>query len=238
MFCKSISESKAKILAVVSIVLFMITAVCYFIPGVEIPHKISFPLAVLSVFSLWLIPVPMSLAMFFSAFGDYFGSCNNFMAQMESFAVAHLFIILYFVQRLFRIARSSDKTFSALMTGSRTAYVIFITLCVLFVAAMAVVKIVPQAPEGVVRAGVTFYIFIISIMLYTALLQRSVLYALGAVSFVFSDFVLAWNKFVEPLQYEDILIMVPYYLAQLLFFFRSIKCRSLQSIRTDCRKMR
>ena len=42
---------------------------------------------------------------------------------------------------------------------------------------------------------------------------------------MFSDLVLAWNKFVEPLDYERYLIMVPYYLGQLLLFLRSSRLR-------------
>jgi uncharacterized membrane protein YhhN len=71
-------------------------------------------------------------------------------------------------------------------------------------------------------------------MLYFALLQRSSLYALGAVLFVFSDFILAWNKFVDPIEHSRYLIMIPYYLGQLLLFVRSTPYR----IRTATRTMR
>jgi uncharacterized membrane protein YhhN len=58
-------------------------------------------------------------------------------------------------------------------------------------------------------------------MLYFALMQRSSLFAIGAVMFVFSDFILAWNKFVDPIQYSRLLIMIPYYTGQFLLFMRS-----------------
>ncbi len=49
--------------------------------------------------------------------------------------------------------------------------------------------------------------------------------ALGAVLFVFSDFILAWNKFVEPVPHRDYIVLVSYFLAQWLLFIRSTKFR-------------
>ena len=62
-------------------------------------------------------------------------------------------------------------------------------------------------------------------MLFMALLQRSRLYAAGACLFVFSDLMLAWNRFVEPLEYERYLIMVPYYLGQIFLFLRASRLK-------------
>ena len=62
-------------------------------------------------------------------------------------------------------------------------------------------------------------------MLLTALLQRSSLFALGAVLFVFSDFIIAWNMFVEPVPYRNYLVLVTYYLAQWLLYIRSTSFR-------------
>ena len=169
----------------------------YFLP-VGIPFKISFPLGVLAVFSLWLVPLPMSFAFFASAAGDFMGAAGNFMGQMECFAVAHLFLILYFMQKLFKAGRMSSKSFSALMTGKRVAYVIVVGCGMAVLLLSAMVRIVPEVPSGVERGGVAFYCLIILLMLFFALMQRSVLYALGAMFFVFSDFILAWNRYVEP----------------------------------------
>ena len=62
-------------------------------------------------------------------------------------------------------------------------------------------------------------------MMVMAMLQRSSLFALGALMFVFSDFILAWNKFVEPIPHRDYLVLVTYFLAQWLLFIRSTKFR-------------
>ena len=68
-------------------------------------------------------------------------------------------------------------------------------------------------------------------MLATAMLQRSSLYALGAVLFAFSDFILAWNMFTEPIPYSRYLILIPYYLAQWLLYIRSTKFRVAPEMR-------
>ena len=68
-------------------------------------------------------------------------------------------------------------------------------------------------------------------MLMMALLQRSSLYALGAVLFVFSDFILAWNKFVEPIPYRNYLVLGSYFLAQWLLFIRATPYRIKHPLR-------
>lgn len=51
-----------------------------------------------------------------------------------------------------------------------------------------------------------------------SLMQRSPLFAIGAALFLISDMILSWNKFVGPVTAEKWLIMVPYYLGQLLIW--------------------
>lgn len=208
--------------------LFLCLAILYFSPA-DIPHKISFALATLFVASLWLVPWPMSMALLFSALGDYAGSCGIFLAQMGFFAVAHIFMIGFFVCRWIRKVEP-DKKLTAKAKGQAFIFLLM-TLALL---GFVFTKVVPCAPEGIIRTGTGIYAILISSMLFFALLQRSSLYALGAVLFVFSDFILAWNKFVEPVEYSRYLIMVPYYLGQWLLFVRSTPYR----IRTNLRTMR
>ena len=68
-------------------------------------------------------------------------------------------------------------------------------------------------------------------MMVMALLQRSSLFALGALFCVFSDYNLAWNKFVEPVPHRDYLVLVTYFLAQWLLFIRSTKYRVAPEMR-------
>lgn len=223
MFGSDITEEKKVRLAGMATALFAVLAVVYFIP-VDIPYKISFPLWTLAGFSLWLLPWPMSFAMFASALGDLAGASGNFMVQMECFAAAHLFMIIFFVRRYIWRNRNAASRGKA-RKSRRLAYVILLAFLIVLVVAFSMAEIVPGVPSGAVRSGVVFYALVISMMLFMALLQRSRLYAAGACLFVFSDLMLAWNRFVEPLEYERYLIMVPYYLGQIFLFLRASRLK-------------
>jgi uncharacterized membrane protein YhhN len=166
------------------------------------------------------------MALLFSALGDYFGSCHNFLAQMGFFAMGHVFFIWYFVSRYFKKVIVRKKP-----TAKHHGLAFMFLLMVASLLAIVFTKIVPCAPEGIIRTGVSIYAMLISTMLYFALMQRSSLFAIGAVLFVFSDFILAWNKFVEPIQYSRLLIMIPYYTGQFLLFMRSTPYRVKPGLR-------
>lgn len=206
-------------------VFFLITSVLYFLP-IELEHKIAIPLGILAVSSLWLCPWQISLALTFSALGDYMGSCSNFIGQMGFFALGHIFYITYFIGRYFRKVELNKK-----LSGKEIGYMSMIAFCTLTLVSVALICIVPETPTGVIRVGVCIYTCIISTMLVCALLQRSSLFAIGAVLFVFSDFILAWNKFVDPVPHSRYLIMVTYFLAQWFLFVRSTKYRVRRDIR-------
>lgn len=221
MFGKGISDKRLASLALWATALFFIFGVLYFLP-VGIPFKIGFPLTFLSLFSLWLLPWPMSIAMIASAAGDYAGAAGNFVLQMSFFAVAHVFIILFFTGKAW-LRFQSFRTEGKLLR--RVGYAAAMGTMVILLVIFAMVNVVPEAPEGMLRTGVGCYVTVISLMLYTALLQRSWMYALGAVMFVFSDLILGWNKFVSPVGGQDLLIMIPYYLGQYLLFLRAARIK-------------
>lgn len=200
-------------------VLFFGFALLFFMP-VEIPHKMVLPLATIFIASLGLTSWQISAALFFSALGDWFGTCGSFLPQMGSFAVAHVFYIWFFVKRYLAKVEHDRK-----LSRKAKGYLAVISVCVAIILAIAFVKIVPCAPEGIIRTGVSIYAVIISAMLMGGLMQRSTLFALGSVLFVFSDFILAWNKFVEPVPYRDYLVLGTYFVAQWLIFVRSTPYR-------------
>lgn len=205
--------------------LFLCLAVIFFLP-VNIPHKLALPVFTLFVAGLWLIPWQMCLAMLCSALGDYMGTCGNFIGQMGFFALAHIWIIVYFIKR-YRNKVEPDRKLTAKAKG----YTTMVLLCVCVLLYIAFTKIMPGAPAGIERTGASCYAVIICTMLTLGLLQRSSLYALGAVLFVFSDFILAWNRFVEPIPYRDYLVLVTYFLAQWLLFVRSTQYRIRSAVR-------
>ena len=90
--------------------------------------------------------------------------------------------------------------------------------------------IIPFAPEGVVRTGMYVYAGLITVMMWSALMQKDWMWGIGAILFVFSDSVIAINKFVSPVPDERFLIMATYYAAQLLIFVRA--CPAFQPSRS------
>ena len=205
--------------------LFLILTVLFFLP-VSIPHKLAFPVFTLFIAGLWLIPWQMALAMLCSALGDYMGTCGNFIGQMGFFALAHVWIIVYFIGRYIRKVEPDRK-----LTGKAKGYLAMVLLCAATLLAVVFTKVLPGAPAGIEKIGASCYAVIICTMLTLGLLQRSSLYALGATLFVFSDFILAWNRFVEPVPYRNYLVLVSYYLAQWLLFVRSTEYRIKNPVR-------
>ncbi len=220
-----VKDHKISGTAVITSLIFLAGSILYYLP-LEIPHKITIPLATLAIASLWLCPWQMTLAFLFSAIGDYYGSCNNFILQMGSFAVAHIWFIIYFVDRYLKKVEHDKK-----LTMKAKGYLAMVAFCTAALLATAFLKIVPAAEPGIIRIGVSIYACLIGAMMLTALLQRSSVFAIGAVLFVFSDFILAWNMFVEPVPYSRYLILITYYAAQWLLFIRATPLRIAPEMR-------
>lgn len=212
----SIKDYKVKPIVFATTGLFLFLAVALFLP-IDIPHKQAFPVALLFVSSLWLTSWEISLALLLSALGDYSGSCQEHLWQIVFFGAGHLCYILFFVRRYFtKVDRGSGP-----MSRRAVAHVSIFTLCVIAVLAVAMALVVPNMPAGELRVAGGGYAVIICTMFLLALLQRSSLYALGAAIFVISDLVLAWNRYVEPIDNASLYVMGTYYLAQWLLYVRS-----------------
>lgn len=220
-----IKESKIKAAAISATAVYLALTVFFFLPF-DIPHKITPCVSALFIASLWLCPWQISLALLFSALGDHFGSCGNFLAQMGFFALGHIWFIVYFISRYFKKVEPDRK-----LTGKAKGYLAMVIFCATVLLCVVFFRIVPLVPPGVLTIGVSIYAILICTMLVSAMLQRSSLFALGAILFVFSDFILAWNKFVEPVPYRYYLVLVPYFLAQWLLFIRATKYRIAPEMR-------
>ena len=220
-----IKESKIKAAAISATAVYLALTVFFFLPF-DIPHKITPCVSALFIASLWLCPWQISLALLFSALGDHFGSCGNFLAQMGFFALGHIWFIVYFISRYFKKVEPDRK-----LTGKAKGYLAMVIFCATVLLCVVFFRIVPLVPPGVLTIGVNIYAILICTMLVSAMLQRSSLFALGAILFVFSDFILAWNKFVEPVPYRHYLVLVPYFLAQWLLFIRATKYRIAPEMR-------
>ena len=211
--------------AIITSVTFAILAALYFMPF-EIPCRTALPLALLTLASLWLCPWKITLALLFSAIGDIGGEYDILLLQMGSFALTHIMLIWFFFER-YRTKVDRDGK----LTEKAMGYTFIIGLLCVFIAGTAFSKIVTNAPAGVLRIGTGIYVLLICFMLGLALFQRSSLYALGAVMFVFSDFILGWNLFTEPIRNSKWLIMIPYYFGQWLIYIRSTSFRVAPEMR-------
>ena len=197
----------------VSIVFFLLAIL--FFSAIQMPYKLAYPLAFLTLcalrYSSWL----MVLAMGFSALGDYMGVCHNFWGQMGSFALAHIAFVVFFYREYRKERAMVGIKWKSVVVG---LYGMVVGMC-----------IVPHV-QGPLQFGVTVYILLILAMCILAWMQKNPYYAIGAWLFVFSDTILAWNKFVSPIEWAGYLIMVPYYLGQWVLFVQSIRHQQHRSI--------
>lgn len=83
-------------------------------------------------------------------------------------------------------------------------------------------RIVGSVSERLRRA-VTAYIVVISLMVVFAFASQDGLAMWGAALFYLSDATLAWNKFVRPLPYGKLRIIVAYHMAQFLLVWSLVR---------------
>ena len=203
---------KKKILWV-TVIAFVLLAVLHFLP-VRIPLKLCFPLAVLLIASFSLQSWAIIVAMLCCLAGDLSGQLHQFVPQMGFFAVAHLFFIGYFLSLGLKRKRAKEDPVKGWYFALATLFAVGLFY-------FAAEKIIPYAPEGVVRTGMYVYAGLIAVMMWSALMQRDWMWGVGAVLFVVSDMILAFSRFVSPVPDSGFLIMVTYYAAQLLIFVRA-----------------
>lgn len=214
----SFFDDKKKLLFV-AVTVFLVLALIHFLP-VNIPHKMVFPVASLFLFGICLQSWPIILAALFSAVGDYFGDVDNLPFQIASFAVAQCMYIGYFLSLAWKRKKAGRK-----VSGIWFAVVTVFAVAVYYLCAD---KIVPHAPEGIIRTGFYVYGALVITMMWAALMQQDWMWGIGGVLFVLSDSIIAINSFVTPVPYEGLIIMSTYYAAQILIFTRcSIERHSL-----------
>jgi uncharacterized membrane protein YhhN len=100
---------------------------------------------------------------------------------------------------------------------SAIALVIAVVVVVAVVAPLGrriLASIVRAGQPGELRVAVAAYMAVISAMLATALATGNVLAAAGAVFFVASDSMIAWDRFVRRFAWAPVAIMVTYHVGQ------------------------
>lgn len=190
--------------------IFIVLAAIYLMPSAALeqmlPEKvvrfrIAYPVAALALMGAYLgMGWKFVLAFLFSCTGDAMGAYGSFFGQMGYFAAAHIILIWAFAEELWKVRK------------------ILVGLAVTAALVFAFALVIPKVPEPWLQIGCGVYAVLITAMFGLSLMQRSPLFAIGAALFLISDMILSWNKFVGPVTAEKWLIMVPYYLGQLLIW--------------------
>lgn len=165
-------------------------------------------------------------ALFFSALGDVFLAlplAHSFVLGLSAFLTAHVFYIICFWQmkKATHNDQTTDKQFSTAPSGASLRKIILSLTLIYFVGILWLV----MPNTGALLVPVVVYMGVILMMAIMAisvpvpqLKSPQINYGLvaGALTFVLSDSVIAINKFVTPVPFEGLIIMVSYYLAQWL----------------------
>lgn len=132
-----------------------------------------------------------------------------FLAGLGTFFLAHIFYIIAF--------QHVNKRKMPILVGA---------IFIIYSIAIGVLLIGAQIPEKeYILAGAIFaYIAVIFLMGWKSIGTKLPLAMIGAILFILSDSVLAFDRFIEAVPYVDALVMIPYYSAQ-FFIAKSVGSR-------------
>jgi uncharacterized membrane protein YhhN len=140
-------------------------------------------------------------ALAFSLVGDIFLMLpgDRFIGGVAGFLVAHLAYIVGF-----RVVEASPI---GLAIGAVVVVVFVATI------GIRILNAVKEADEKLVTP-VSAYVAVISVMVASAVSTRNLLAIFGAMTFMASDTLIAWNRFVQKLPWAPVTIMVTYHAGQ------------------------
>ena len=204
------------------VVTFLLAALWFFFPvdepdGKCLPFamRLALPAAILAIGGIGLLPRLMTAGFVFCAVGDAMGVIGSFEGQMGGFAVAHICFICHFLGEIRR-------------RKPHPAVLFVTTLLCLAPLVLAALKVIPMIQDLPIRIGCSVYALLLTGTVWTSIVRShpdpnnrinySFVAVTGALFFLASDFILAWNKFVEHIPHASLCIMIPYYAALLLLF--------------------
>lgn len=122
-----------------------------------------------------------------------------FVAGLGSFLLAHVAYIVGF--------GVADLSVVATIVAA-----VLVALVMLPLAGTILRNVAAKAPA--LKIPVSLYISVIGVMLVCAGGSGVAIAVVGAATFAFSDSLIAWTKFVQPLKWASVAIMVTYHLGQ------------------------
>ena len=140
-------------------------------------------------------------ALAFSMLGDIFLMlpADRFLFGVGAFFLAHVAYIVGL--------RMDSSAALSLVAGMLVVGAFAVT-----VGRHIVLAVRKQAPE--LAMPVSAYVAVISVMVASAIATKNPYAAVGAVVFMSSDTLIAWNRFVQPLAWAPVTIMVTYHVGQ------------------------
>lgn len=187
------------------IAVFTVLAVVYLVIGTSFAMPIPavlkiLPLLVLLYWAWREAGACRSLllaALGFGMGGDLALAFGWFIPGLGLFLVGHIFYIALWCREL-----------------DFSRYLLLLPL--LLLSGLGAAYLLPHTGE--MTLYVAIYFAVIALMAAAASLSRlvNVFGLLGVYSFLLSDFIIGWNRFIDPLAWAATAIMVTYYLAQLL----------------------
>lgn len=139
----------------------------------------------------------------FSTLGDITLATSypfSFVVGLGFFLTAHIFYTIGFLKM--------DRTNLSFL-NPKVAFFLFLGLV------MATV-VLPRTGDLLIPVGIYILVIIAMGCLASVQKENSMIFFLGALSFVISDGIIAINKFVQPVPYSSYLVMSTYYAAQAL----------------------
>ncbi len=138
------------------------------------------------------------IGLFFGMLGD--GLLVWFVIGLTAFLIGHLFYMTGFFRS---------------WQYSRFRFYSFIPLA-LFAAFMSwrMIEALNMSGNEALIIPVLLYIFVISLMAWSAIMTGQLWLIIGSILFMISDSILAWNMFVTDVAFSSQIIMITYYSAQ------------------------
>ena len=183
-------------------VLYLLLCGLYFSP-IAAPHKLVYPLGLLTLCSLRHRTPLLTLAFACSALGDLFGDLGTLLPQIGAFAMAQICYLLVLRRLVPKVSLRSILLAAALPA----------VLCI-----VTYIAILPAIGAPIIKFGVVGYSLLIGAMVATALLTGRQKVGLGATLFVLSDLLLAFLTFLAPNHTLQSLSLVLYFAGQLLLW--------------------
>lgn len=191
-------------------ILFFGLLYIFFIPEEPVGIKITFkiiPMLLIILFAIqnqvdreFKYPWMIIMGLVFCMLGD--GLLIWFVVGLTAFLIGHLFYTGGFLSRW---------SFSWL----RFLTILPISIYSLYMG-RELVKALQTSEQLALIIPVCFYIIVISMMLWSAIMTANIFAIIGSALFVISDSVLSWNMFISDITYAGEIIMVTYYTAQFL----------------------